>query len=408
MANARETIEIDIDVDERSVASLTAQMDRLKDAMTRTTDEHTFQKLAKEAGELKYEIDRGEEAINEFAKSQDGLMGVSAAFGSIGSSLLSLDFDRALDGANRLNQISSSISFGDAIGSLRTFMTVGKTLLTNPIFLIGAVIAAIGYAVYKLMEELGLLQVILDGIGKVFEWLMIPINALIDGLKRLTDWFGWTDNAGEELAENTIENNEKMIASNKKRTDSLISQYDHEIAIMKATGQESSKLERKRLEEIQEARKEEVQLALESANSIAKLKGEDSEEYKAQMKAIEEIQKAFKQGRREIELFDIQQSEKAKERLKKEQEEEQALRQKGIEEWKAAQAEKEALELETAERQEEINLKLEEFKINQIENDIERAKQLSLFKEQNDFNSIDRTLLTNEQIEQLEANHLLR
>src|SRR5690554_5749623 len=169
MADARETISIDIDVDERSVASLTAQMDRLKDAMTRTTDEHTFQKLAKEADELKYEIDRGEEAINEFARSQDGLMGVSAAFGSIGNSLLSLDFDRALDGANRLNQISSNISFGDAIGSLRklgqTFATIGKTLLTNPIFLIGAVIAAIGYAVYKLMEELGLLQVILNGIG---------------------------------------------------------------------------------------------------------------------------------------------------------------------------------------------------------------------------------------------------
>ena len=127
-----------------------------------------------------------------------------------------------------------------------TFASVGKALLTNPLFLLAAAITIIVVAVVKLMDEMGVLQLVMDAVGKVFEWLMIPIDALIQGLKDLTDWFGWTDNAGDDLAKNTIKNNEKLILSNKEKNEKYITAMDHEINMAKAAGKETSKLELKK------------------------------------------------------------------------------------------------------------------------------------------------------------------
>lgn len=84
-------------------------------------------------------------------------------------------------------------------------------LLTNPIFLLVAVIGAIVAGVVIFLNKIGLL-------GKAFDLLMIPVNAAIQGFKDMTDWLGLTDHAGEEAAKNEQARLEKLQAAYEQKT----------------------------------------------------------------------------------------------------------------------------------------------------------------------------------------------
>lgn len=289
-----ETIKIDLEVDDRSISGLNEKMDKLKDKMVGVTDPEQFAKLTKEAAKYEREIKRIDDSISEMAESNGELSQMGTTLGGIGGSLASLDFKSASEGASRLASISSKMTFGSAITSLKqlgsTFAKVGKALLTNPVFLIAGIIIAIGVAIYKLMDELGLLTVIMEAVGKVFDWLMVPINALIDGLKDLTDWFGWTNNAAQESADGQAKAAQKAADAWTEASDVSVMRLDHQIRMIKASGDISendanliSKYERQKREAIIKSTQARVDSAKAAINA-AKVKGESDEE------ALEELQ----------------------------------------------------------------------------------------------------------------------
>jgi hypothetical protein len=163
---------------------------------------------------------------------------------------MSLDFAGAKESAGRLAAIGKSISFGTATKSLKdlgsTFMSLGKALLTNPLFLIAGAIALLVYGIIKLMDKIGLLKVITKAIGEVFDWLMIPINAIIQGLKDLTDWFGWTSNAATDAAVKEAAAAEKVAAAYESKSADVLRGLDTEIKIAELSGESTRKSEYKK------------------------------------------------------------------------------------------------------------------------------------------------------------------
>ena len=140
-----------------------------------------------------------------------GVERLTGSFGLLRESVMNLDFDKAKIGAEGLLNAFTPVVDGKlitgfagikgAVGGLMdgvkslgsTFLSVGKALLTNPIFLLATAITLIVIGIVKLMDSLGLLKPILDGIKVV-------IGFIVDGFKALTDWLGLTTNAQEEQA----------------------------------------------------------------------------------------------------------------------------------------------------------------------------------------------------------------
>ena len=130
---------------------------------------------------------------------------VSNSIGGIKDSLMSLDFEEAQQKAQVFSKVMGNLNPADLakgfkgfMGTLSTvggaFVKLGMTILANPIFLLVAVITAIVVAIGVFLKKIGVLDAI-------FKAIMIPIDAVIQGFKDLTDWMGLTDNAAEENAE---------------------------------------------------------------------------------------------------------------------------------------------------------------------------------------------------------------
>jgi hypothetical protein len=130
---------------DNSGKSLKAQLRELQ-AQLANTDPQTkkYQELSAAAGELKDKIQDAAQAVG--TQAGGAFEKVSGSLGLVTSRIASLDFEGAAEGAKLLAQNIGDIKPGDitkgiqGIGS--AFVSVGRALLTNPIFLIGAAIAA--------------------------------------------------------------------------------------------------------------------------------------------------------------------------------------------------------------------------------------------------------------------------
>ena len=130
---------------DNSGKSLKAQLRELQ-AQLANTDPQTkkYQELSAAAGELKDKISDAAQAVG--TQAGGAFEKVSGSLGLVTSRIASLDFEGAAEGAKLLAKNITEIKPGDiakgvqGIGS--AFASIGKALLTNPIFLIGAAIAA--------------------------------------------------------------------------------------------------------------------------------------------------------------------------------------------------------------------------------------------------------------------------
>jgi|694.fasta_scaffold14420_6 hypothetical protein len=128
-----------------SSKSLKAQLRDLQAQLANTEpDSAKYRELSQAAGELKDRIGDAAEAVG--TQAGGAFERVSGSLGLVTSRIANLDFEGAAEGAKLLAQNITQIKPGDitkgiqGIGS--AFASIGKALLTNPIFLIGAAIAA--------------------------------------------------------------------------------------------------------------------------------------------------------------------------------------------------------------------------------------------------------------------------
>lgn len=305
---------------------------------------------------------------------------MSNSLGDIGSKIMSLDFEGAKESAQRFASVTKELQgkegWKKAIDGIKdlgsTFLNLGKALLTNPLFLIAAVIAAIVIAIIKLLDKIGILKVITKALGEVFEWLMVPINAIIDGLKMFTDWLGWTNNAAEEAAEKQAAAAEKTAAAYEEKSAAVIQGYDHEIRMAELNGESTREAEIKKAYWILNTAKARANSDLQALKS-AKLAGElDEEELKALEKKYNESKVSVQKAEDDIvELKtkfrneDKEAKEKEIEQTKEAEAKKNEARKKAAEEWRKKQAEINKARLEA-------DRLLEDLKIQNMEEGTEK------------------------------------
>lgn len=233
-----------------TISKFEDQMYALALAGGENTDE--FKALQKETAKFKSVIIQTDKEIDTLAENK-GFGQIGIGLENVSSKLLSLDFAGAGKEASIMSANMGNLSKagGAAIKGLTqtvkglssAFIKMGVALLANPIFLIVAAFVAIGVAIIAVLKKFGLLQPILDAVGKVLGWIGDVIDTVVQGFKDLTDWLGFTTNAADEFTQGQIDNTKKIQAANEKQNVSTISGLNHEIALRQANGEETIELE---------------------------------------------------------------------------------------------------------------------------------------------------------------------
>jgi hypothetical protein len=228
--------EVEIPLKIGGLAAVKAELKDLKGQLINATDPAEIARLSKAAGVLSDKIKDANEQVKMFATGSK-FEAVSNGLGGIKRSLMSLDFEEANKKSQLLVTTMGSLGKEDISKALKglggtvknlgmAFMKLGVQILMNPIFLLTVVIVAIVAAVALVLNKFGVLQ-------KVLDVLMMPIRALIDGFKMLTDWMGITSFAADENAEKVTAAMAKSSEASKKKSDEIGKAYDHEIAMAK-------------------------------------------------------------------------------------------------------------------------------------------------------------------------------
>lgn len=316
--------EVQIPLKLTGVGSMKAELRALKAELAAATDPAQMDALARKAGELSDRIKDANDQVNVFA-SGSKFEQIGNSFDSMKSSLMSLDFAEANDKAKVFAKNLGSIGKADISGAIKgitgtiktlgsAFIKLGIQILANPIFLLVAVITAIVVAIVMFLAKIGVLQ-------KVLDFLMIPINAIIQGFKDLTDWLGLTQYAAEENAKKMAKANEKAAESSKKRAEKVADAYDLEIAKAKAAGKDTTDLEIAKSKAVtNEAQKRYNDQQKEYA-LLQKIASKDNLERRKKLREqMEAEKKIISEGRKERRLLEIEDDaeQKQKEKEKKE------------------------------------------------------------------------------------------
>jgi len=419
-------MKIEAEIEVKGLKELKAELKATKNAMLEATDPKQMQELAQKAGELKDKIKDVNEQADIFATGSK-YEAVTNAFGAIQGDLQNLDFEGASEKARIFAAAAKQITFGDAVKSVKdlgtAFATMGKALLTNPLFLIAAVVAGVIYAIVTLMQKFGILQKIMDVIGQAFDGLIYYLQEIVLWFANLSQgakialaiifpFVGLINLIASAWAKSAIEASRAEEARRKAReaeikvaTEALVSaqkqidalqkvrmaiteRYDHEIALAQAAGRDTAALEDAKLEKVRESLAKELELRRE-ASKQAKiiLQSDFTKGFQEYFTAQEEqTAKALEKQEQQIEIFEAKQgkaaADRAAERRKAQdeldaqfaKEEEERLqrqmelewqKQKELEDLFAREAERTAAErraLEEAEAAERIRIYEEEQK----------------------------------------------
>jgi hypothetical protein len=193
--------EVEIPIKLGGIAAIKAELRDLQGQIANAGDADTMAELAQQAGALKDQIKDANEQVAIFATGSK-FEAVSNSFGAIKGDLMSLDFEGAADKAKIFATSLGNIKPDDinkafkgltsTIGSIgKAFMSLGQTLLANPIYLIAAVIAGVIAATIYLADKLGYLDQVTEAAAMVFD-------ALIETLKELGESMGITAAQSEE------------------------------------------------------------------------------------------------------------------------------------------------------------------------------------------------------------------
>lgn len=278
--------EVEIGVKVTGLSDLKKQLKETKDEIIAIQsadiiDQGKLQAAQTRAGQLKDALNDVNEQIAVMSGGS-GFEKVSNGLGLIGSQLSNLDFEGAANSAKMLTStIQGMITTVAQLG--KAFVTMGLQLLANPLFLLVAVVTAIVVAIVMLKDKIKIVEV-------AFNMLMAPINLVIDGLKKLSDWLGITQFEMEATAEASLKANEKMASSSKKRQSEQEKEYDRKIGLLKAEGKDTTALEIEKTKVVQaESAKRVTAYNQEIARQRALLDGQTKEQQKATNEKINKL-----------------------------------------------------------------------------------------------------------------------
>lgn len=222
--------------------SLKSQLKDLKAELANATDPKDIERLSKAAGEVGDKLKKASESAAIFT-SGSKFEQIGNALGGVGSKLRSLDFEGAAEDSALLVSITKSITFKEAVTGVKalgtTLFNIGKSLLLNPIFLIGTAVAIIISNFDKLKNSGGFVGKMFSGIGNIIKYV-------IDKFTELTDAIGLTDTKSSAIADSIIRSYERIKNATDKR-------YESEIAAAKRAGKDSELIEIQKVHAIAKA-----------------------------------------------------------------------------------------------------------------------------------------------------------
>jgi len=299
---ADKVINVDIRTNTSGVKSLKAELRETIQLLQQTTDPKAFEQLSLKAADLKDRMAEVNEQVNALATGSK-YEKVSKAFGEMGAGLRDMDFDRVTTGAKLFAKSAGAITFKDAIGSVKqmgsALMTVGKAILTNPLFLIAGVVTLIVVGIVKLMDKLGILK-------KVFEFVGWVIDEVVQSIKDFLDMIGLTTFAAEDAATKQVAALEKVAAQYDKNLAKIEDSYDHQIKIAQIEGKNTVAMEREKQQAILETQQAKYN-ALKAALEIGKAQGIlDAEQIKALKEQALAAKSAVHEAKQEIQVINAQ------------------------------------------------------------------------------------------------------
>ncbi len=317
--------EVTIPLKLTGIAAIKAELRSLKDQLATATDPTQMAELADRAGALQQKLASVNKQIAEFGKGSN-IDQVKGAFEGLTMSFQDMDFSKASKEAANLNQSIKALTpadltkqfkgFASTIGNLgKTFVSLGTKILTNPMFFLAAVVTGIVAAIIMFLDKIGFLE-------KALNFLMKPINALIELFKKFTDEIGLTNFAAEEHAKVMEKANERAVKSSEKRVEKITDAYDIEIAKAKAAGKDTTDLELAKSKAISKEAEGRLKNAQEEYAYLQKIASKDNLERRKKLREqVEAEKKILKDGRKERTLLQIdddkEQADKEKENAKK-------------------------------------------------------------------------------------------
>lgn len=203
------------------------------------TNSEEYKNAALKAGDLKDQISDLNEDIN--AVSGEPIERLTGSFGLLVNKLRTGDFKGAQTQVKQFAQASKDLTFKQAIsgagGFTKSLITMGKAILTNPLFLIAAIVIGIVVAVVKLRDHLLPVKIAMDALGKA-------IGFVVQAGKDFLDFIGVSNFALEDQTT-------KVVANAKKQIEVYTEMYDRRIALAEAEGKATLDLEKAKLRAIQ-------------------------------------------------------------------------------------------------------------------------------------------------------------
>jgi hypothetical protein len=301
--------QIKFNIDNSSIREMQAEIKRLKSEISSATDPEDMRRLSIEAGQIRDRMDEVNQQVkiyatdSPFAQSQQQLKGV-------GSALSNLDFAKAAERAKALATNVQAISFKQATAGLKdlgtTFAQLGKSLLTNPLFLIGAAIALLVVGIVKLLDKMGVLKTISEGVAKVFEWLNGIIEGIVQTFQWLSDTLFGTSLQAEALAKKQAELADKELENIKKVAAEKENALNREIKLAKALGQDVEQLEREKRKEILKTAQLEFDNLNQKLNNRAFLKNLTKEEIDDLKEQFREAKNILLDAKNELKVFEAE------------------------------------------------------------------------------------------------------
>lgn len=286
--------EVEIPIRLSGIGAVKSELKNIKNQLIDATDPAEIDRLTTRAGELNQKLKETNKSIKNFSTGST-VQQVGNQVNGIKDSIMNLDFKKASTQITSLTGTLAKFKVSDltqglgamtkAVGKLGAqLVKMGISLLTNPIFIIAAIIVAVVLAFTLWEDKLGKFGIALKIAFFPIYLIIEAVKLLIESLKTLTDWLGLTSFAADENAEKVKAAAEKSTEASQKRTENIGKYYDHEIAMARAAGKDTVGLEIQKSKELEAEAKVRLGDAQKTLNSMAHMTGEAAEEEKKKLR----------------------------------------------------------------------------------------------------------------------------
>ena len=228
----------------KGAESLRTQLRKLQAELAEATDPKDIERLAKAAGNLRDKLEDATDAAKIFS-SESKFEQVGNALGSIAGKIRNLDFKGASEQSKLLLSVVQSITFKEALTGLKdvgtTLLNIGKSLVTNPLFVLGATLAGIAKITYDVVNSFKDLEkeskTLSDAMQRSSESLLSYSDRVKQSNIKLQESLGIISKSQADALRSQITNNKERLDLQKKFSDDIV-------ALAVSTNQDLSKSEK--------------------------------------------------------------------------------------------------------------------------------------------------------------------